>query len=148
MRVREILMTYRGRTERGARITNDREAFAFFSELPEMQGAAESFLVLLLDAKNRPLGWHLVARGSVSGCVVTIADVFRPVIAGGAAGFMVAHNHPSGDPTPSPDDTALTEVIARGAKLLGLRMLDHVIVGSGSTECFSFMAAGLLGGTL
>jgi DNA repair protein RadC len=124
-----MIVTYRGRTERGAAILNDADAARALREIPEMSGAVESFVVLLLNAKNKPIGWHLVAKGSVTCCAVVIADVFRPVIASGAARFMVAHNHPSGDSTPSPDDIAVTERLVQAARVLDLDLLDHVIVG-------------------
>jgi DNA repair protein RadC len=71
----------------------------------------------------------VIATGSVAHCAVGIADVLRFVILSGAVSFIVSHNHPSGDPTPSRDDIELTRRLGDAARLCGLRMIDHVIVG-------------------
>jgi DNA repair protein RadC len=88
----------------------------------------ESLLVLALDAKNKVLGFHEVARGSTSACPVLPADVLRYPLIAGATGVVLVHNHPSGDVTPSPEDRAVTRRIVDASTLLGLRMLDHLIV--------------------
>lgn len=104
----------------------------------------ESFVVLALSSRNEIIGYHEVARGAVSYCPVTPADVFRYPILAGAEAIIIAHNHPSGDSNPSSEDVALTEKLARAAQLLGIRILDHIILaGEG---CYtSFLDSGLLG---
>ena len=110
-------------------------------------GAAEreSFVAIPLDAKNRPMGHHTVAIGGLSSCPVTAADVFRPLIRCGASGVVLAHNHPSGEPTPSPEDVSLTDRLCRAGELVGIRVLDHLVIGR--EGYFSFLDAGLLFGT-
>jgi DNA repair protein RadC len=103
----------------------------------------ESLIVLALDAKNRLLGYHEVARGSTTACPVLLADVFRYPLMAGAVAIVVAHNHPSGDVTPSPEDRMVTRRIVEAATLLGLRMLDHLIVSD--ERHYSFLDAGELG---
>lgn len=104
----------------------------------------EHFLAVALDAKNRPMGEVAIARGGLRACPVAPADVFRALLLAGASGAVLVHNHPSGEPSPSPDDVALTERLAMAGDLLGVRVLDHVIVGR--EGYFSFLDAGLLSG--
>jgi DNA repair protein RadC len=70
--------------------------------------------------------------------------VLGPAIREGAAHLILAHNHPSGDPTPSKEDVHLTRQLAEGARLLGLRVHDHIVIGSGATAYVSFATRGLL----
>lgn len=104
----------------------------------------ERFVALPTDARNRPLGRVEISRGGLSSCAVAPADVFRALLRRAASGAVFVHNHPSGDPSPSPDDIALTDHLRQAGELVGLRVLDHVIV---ATEgYFSFADAGLLPG--
>lgn len=70
--------------------------------------------------------------GNVNSAVVRAAEVFRPAIRDNAPSIIVVHNHPSGDPTPSPEDVAVTRELVSAGKLLGIELLDHVVIGSGS----------------
>jgi DNA repair protein RadC len=103
----------------------------------------ESLIVFALDAKNRIIGFHEVARGSVSSCPVLPADVFRYPLIAGAAAIILAHNHPSGDVAPSAEDRAFTSRVCDAAKLLGIRLLDHLVVSD--ERHHSFLDAGELG---
>ena len=90
----------------------------------------EFFYVLLLDAKNRLVGQPVhVATGSHDRCPASPTEIFSPVIKRGCTAAIVAHNHPSGDPTPSRDDIAITIRLVDAAKILGIRLLDHIVVG-------------------
>jgi DNA repair protein RadC len=102
----------------------------------------EQFLALCLDAKNRPVAELVVAVGGLSACALTPAEVFRLVLREPAAAVIFIHNHPSGEPSPSPEDVAVTRRLVQAAALLGLRVLDHVILGDPGH--FSFLDAGLL----
>ena len=103
----------------------------------------ESFLVFALDAKNRIIGYHEVSRGSTAACPVMPGDVFRYPIVVGALAIIVAHNHPSGDPTPSDEDVHMTARLRKAGQLLGVQVLDHIVVAdSGHT---SMLDAGILG---
>jgi len=101
--------------------------------LPEMgRLEREELRVLLLDARNAVLAVVTVYVGNVSAALVRVGELFRDAVRRHAAGIIVVHNHPSGDPTPSPDDLHLTaEAIAAG-RLLDLPVLDHVILGHGT----------------
>jgi len=96
----------------------------------------ETFTVILLDSKNRFLREETVALGSLNQSIVHPREVFRPAIQGAAASVILVHNHPSGDPSPSDEDIRVTERLVEAGKLLGIRVLDHIIVGEG--RYFSF----------
>ena len=99
---------------------------------PEMTPLAQEQLrVLLLDVKNRVIGQRVVYQGNVNSVVVRPAEVLRPAVAESAPHFILVHNHPSGDPTPSSQDRALTGDLYRAAKLLDIDLLDHVVIGHG-----------------
>ncbi len=91
----------------------------------------EELRVLLLDTRNRVLHIETVYRGSVNSSQVRVAEIFKAAIRRNALNIIVIHNHPSGDPTPSPDDVAITRAILEAGKLLDVSVLDHIIVGSG-----------------
>ena len=91
--------------------------------------AQEQLRVLLLDAKNRLVGQRVVYQGNISQVMVRIAEVLRPAIVEAVPHLIMVHNHPSGDPEPSVADIALTREVYKGAKLLGLDLLDHVVIG-------------------
>ncbi len=91
----------------------------------------EELRVLLLDTRNRMLQIETVYRGSVNSSQVRVAEIFKAAIRRNAANLIVIHNHPSGDPTPSPDDVAITRAILQAGELLDVKLLDHIIIGSG-----------------
>src|SRR5690348_4009576 len=89
----------------------------------------EQFLVCGVDAKHRIIGINIVSIGSLTLAIVHPREVFKPLILMNAAACICAHNHPSSDPTPSPEDRVLTQRLRQGADLLGITLLDHVILG-------------------
>ena len=91
----------------------------------------EHFLVLALDGKNRVLGVEDISTGSLSASLVHPREVLKGLLLANAAAFVLAHNHPSGDPTPSAEDRAITQRLKECGELLGLRLLDHVVLGHG-----------------
>lgn len=123
------------------RIVSSRDVVAFFE--PRLRGdPMESIHVVGLDAKNRARFTHTSARGGTTACAVNPADLLRPLLLNACPSLVMVHNHPSGDPSPSSEDVALTERVHRGAELLGIKLLDHVIIGR--EGYFSFLDAGLL----
>jgi len=88
----------------------------------------EHFVGFYLNARNQLLARTLVSVGSLSASIVHPREVFEPAIVRGAAGVIVAHNHPSGDPEPSPEDVAVTRRLADAGTLLGIELLDHLVV--------------------
>ena len=89
----------------------------------------EHLRVVLLDTKNRVMGTSEIYIGNVNSSVVRAAEVFRPAIRDNSVAIIVVHNHPSGDPTPSPEDVAITEQLRASGELLGIEVLDHIILG-------------------
>jgi DNA repair protein RadC len=95
-----------------------------------MTSHIERFVVISVDAKNRVRAEREVARGGRTTCQVDPAEVFRFLVSQSASGAIFVHNHPSGDPEPSAQDLELTERLVAAGSLLGIRILDHVVVGS------------------
>lgn len=96
----------------------------------------EYFLVVMLDAKNRVIQENIVSKGTLTGSMAHPREVFSEAIRQAAAGLILLHNHPSGDPTPSREDYQVTERLKEAGKILGIRVLDHIILGH--NEFFSF----------
>ena len=96
----------------------------------------EHFYVILLDNKHRKLRAVKVSQGSLTSSVVHPRDVYLKVIRYSAAAVIFVHNHPSGDPTPSAEDLALTRRLRDVGELVGVRVLDHIIVGAGRYVSF------------
>ena len=91
----------------------------------------EHLRVLLLDTRSHLLDIVEVYKGSVNSSQVRIGEVFRAAIRRNAPSIIIAHNHPSGDPTPSPDDVAVTRALVQAGKLLDIDVLDHLVIGQG-----------------
>jgi len=89
----------------------------------------EVFFAVGLNSRNEALCEEVVAKGTSSECLVSPRDVFRPMISEAAVRIVVLHNHPSGDPAPSPQDVALTRRLAEAGALVGIPLLDHVVIG-------------------
>jgi DNA repair protein RadC len=99
---------------------------------PRLRGLLqEVFVVIALDARNAILSDVEIARGWLTGVDVHPREVFRPLIRLAAAGAVVAHNHPSGDPSPSAADLAVTRRLQQAGNLVGIPVLDHVVIGAG-----------------
>ena len=89
----------------------------------------EHFRVVFLDTRNRVLDSETVYVGSLNASYIRVAEVFREAVTRNCAAVIVAHNHPSGDPTPSPEDVAVTRQLVAAGKLLDIEVLDHLVVG-------------------
>jgi DNA repair protein RadC len=92
-------------------------------------GGVEQFGLILLDTKHRVLRTAIVSVGTVDTSVVHPREVFREAATGGAAAILLFHNHPSGDPAPSPDDLRLTRRMMAAGQVMGIDVLDHIILG-------------------
>lgn len=102
----------------------------------------EEFLVLLLNTQHAVIRELVVTRGTLDTSVVHAREVFRAAIAESAAAIILVHNHPSGDPTPSPEDRDVTLQLAAAGQLIGIPVLDHIVIGD---ACYvSFVESGLL----
>lgn len=103
----------------------------------------EHIVTVSLSTKNEPLAISIEAVGGTNSVRSDPAELFRVPLLSGATGIIIGHNHPSGDPAPSAADRRYTQDIAASAKLLGIRLLDHIILTPG-TGYFSFLDEGLL----
>lgn len=123
------------------RFSSPQEGAAFL--MPRLRYAVkEQFLVILLNSKNKVIGTELVSEGTLTNSVVHPREVYLPAILQHAAAICVAHNHPSGDPSPSREDMELTAVLAAAGRTLGIPLLDHLIIGDGAY--YSFQEDGAL----
>lgn len=95
--------------------------------------AHEEFVVVLLDTKNKVISKRTIFRGSLNASIVHPREVFKYGIRHSAAALLVAHNHPSGDPTPSREDVDVTRRLLEAGKIIGIEVLDHVVFGDGRT---------------
>jgi len=91
--------------------------------------AQEHFQVLYLDTRNRLLGSDTVYVGSLNASHIRVGEVFREAVKRNCAAIIVAHNHPSGDPTPSPEDVEVTRQLVTAGDLLDIEVLDHLVIG-------------------
>jgi len=89
----------------------------------------EHMVAVLLDNKNYIIGIETVYVGSLNQCLIRVGEMFKVAIRRNAAAIIVAHNHPSGDPTPSPEDVAVTDMIVQAGNLLDIEVLDHLVIG-------------------
>ncbi|MCY4529743.1 MAG: hypothetical protein OXD46_12015 [Chloroflexi bacterium] len=98
---------------------------------PEMSVLAQEQLrVLLLDNNNNVIGQRVIYQGNVNSSMVRAAEVLRPAVVEAVPGVIVVHNHPSGDPDPSPNDVQITRKLKQAAELLDIELLDHVVIGT------------------
>jgi DNA repair protein RadC len=121
--------------ERGMEIKCGKDVFRLFRG--QMKDAKkEGFYAVTLDQKHRVIDLHRISEGTLSMCPVHPREAFNPIIRDSAAAVIFLHNHPSGNPEPSMDDRLLTERLVDAGKLLGIRVLDHVVIGDGNFVSF------------
>lgn len=122
-------------------LTADGAAAVLRAIYKDLDADQEHFAVLSLNGANRITGYKVIASGQMGSAEVDFKLTFRALLALGGPAFIVAHNHPSGEPKPSGADLALTRKLQEAAKLLGFTLLDHIILGSGA-EYHSFQEKG------
>ena len=126
------------RLEPGEAFLSPRQIFDHFH--PRLRDRKkEIFCVVLLDARHRVMGEERISEGSLTSSIVHPREVFVPAVRESAGAVVFVHNHPSGEPSPSEDDIAVTRRLERAAELLGIRVLDHVIIGDGVYASFKEM---------
>jgi DNA repair protein RadC len=129
--------------QRHLKITSPQDLVNYFQ--PRLQHLRkEVFKAVLLNTKHQMLKDVTVSEGSLSASLVHPREAFLPAIKESAAAVIFLHNHPSGDPTPSTEDKELTLRLAEVGQLIGISVLDHIIIGSGSPGYISFRDTGLL----
>ena len=107
-------------------LSNPNAVFEYFKPLRNKD--REYFVAVFLNAKNIPLGVHLVSIGDLTRSIVTPRESFKAAILASACSLIFAHNHPSGDPEPSKEDIELTKRLAKAGEIMGIYVLDHIIV--------------------
>jgi len=123
----------------GATVPEDRPTIQSPSDaaallLYEMGALEQEHLrVLLLDTRNRLIRTIEVYRGSLNTSLIRVGEVFRDAVRSNAASIIIVHNHPSGDPTPSPEDVSVTRALVEAGSLLDIEVLDHLVIGK---NCF------------
>jgi DNA repair protein RadC len=145
MTLRELRVTYSVKTTTDGQPvaigrvlrTPDDAAAAFVAVLADEP--AEVFAMLCLTTTHRVIAYHEVSRGTLDRALVHPREVFKAALLANAAGIILGHNHPSGDPAPSPDDVALTRRLAQAGDILGIPVLDHIVVGDGCSVSFKEM---------
>jgi DNA repair protein RadC len=126
----------------GARLCTPEDVRALLSDAASM--AQEGFFVLTVNTKNKVIDTHMITLGIVDAALVHPREVFRPAISDGAAAVILAHNHPSGDPTPSAEDIRITRQLVEAGRVIDIRVLDHVILGRDQKPFTSMREEGLV----
>ena len=139
--VRDAKVVYTGRAMKIS-VAHPRDV-ADFVRRKIGRAAREHFYTIWLDGRNRPLASDLVSIGSTTASLVHPAQIFQGPLMAGACSIIMAHNHPSGVSSPSSEDREVTKRMAEVGKLLGVRLLDHVVVGH--RDYYSFSEAGEMG---
>jgi DNA repair protein RadC len=127
-------------------IGNSQQAQPIIKKLIETSGNSdrEQFCIIMLNAKNESIGVNIVSTGSVTSAQVCPREVLKPAILANAVALVLAHNHPSGSLSPSPDDLALTERIIQATGLLGMTVHEHLILSMMDDGYFSFADQGII----
>lgn len=125
---------------RSRKISSSSDVYGLFQYL--VRECKEHFLALHLDTKNKIICVDQVSVGSLNASIVHPREVMKACLLSSCAGLILVHNHPSGNPEPSREDIEITKRLKEGAELLGIRLLDHVIIGNES--CVSFADRGLI----
>jgi DNA repair protein RadC len=126
--IREAVVRYRGSRRRIPAAIRDPDNVARFIRGVVGNDAREHFVTLMLDGRHRPIAYQVVSVGTATASLVHPREVFQAAVAMGAVALIVAHNHPSGDPSPSREDRDVTERLMRAGEVLGIRLLDSVVV--------------------
>lgn len=122
--------------ERGSSIRKGEDVYRIF--IGTMKDAKkEGFYAVTLDQKHQVIDLHRIAEGTLSMCPVHPREAFNPAIRDSAAAVIFLHNHPSGNPEPSEDDYSLTRRLGEAGQILGIRVLDHVVIGDGAYVSFN-----------
>ncbi len=140
--LRELTIRYTVKTDPsgqpvvvGRKVSTPADSAAVFTTMLQDE-ASEVFAILCLSTKHDVLAYHEVSRGCLDSTLVHPREVFKAAILANAGSIELAHNHPSGDPTPSPDDMTLTRRLVDAGRLIGVDVLDHVVIGDGRYASF------------
>ena len=126
--IREVAVQYRGARKRISEKIHGPEGVVRFVRRVVNGDAREHFVALLLDGRHRPIAYQVVSIGTATASLVHPREVFQAAIGIGACALIVAHNHPSGDPSPSREDRDVTRRLSSAGKLIGIELLDALVV--------------------
>lgn len=138
---------YREKAEKKRKITNVQDVILYVSEYyaPYLRDAKKEFFnVILLDSRNKPIDHIELSRGSITASVVDPKEIIKEATMKSASAIILVHNHPSGEPDPSQDDINITNQIARACNLVGIKVLDHIIIGKNNDDFVSLLDKGLM----
>ena len=125
--IREVAVRYTGPRRRAPeKVRGPQEAITLMRRIVR-DDAREHFIALYVDGRHHPIALQVVSIGTATASLVHPREVFQPAIAVGACAILIAHNHPSGDVTPSPEDREVTRRLAEAGRILGVPVLDHII---------------------
>lgn len=127
---------------KGPRINSPQDVYRLVEHLKDSD--REQFLTICLDTRNNVLSIETTAIGTLTANLVHPREVFKTAVLQNAAGIIIVHNHPSGDPAPSDDDIKITKTIFEASKIMDIRLLDHLVVGNGVFKSLKEM--GKMGG--
>ena len=127
MFIREVRVQYRGPRLACTHPLLGPEDVVRFVRKAVRDHAREPFLAIYLDARHQGIAYQVVSIGTANQSLVHPREVFQPAVLTGSTALVLAHNHPSGDPSPSPEDREVTRRIAEAGSLLGIALLDHVV---------------------
>ncbi len=133
--VREVKINYKSRKRVGETLRSPADVSEVLRKvLPD--NSREHFIALYLDGSHSVVGYSIVATGAATSCQVHPREIFQPAVLLGAVSLIIAHNHPSGSLVPSTEDRSVTDNIGKAARLMGVRLLDHIIVTDKSYHSF------------
>jgi DNA repair protein RadC len=138
---------FRERAEKTKKIKKAEDVVLYVREFygPYLRDAKkEFFAIILLDIKNKPIKNIDLSKGSINASIVDPKEIIKEATLNSASSIILVHNHPSGEPEPSQEDLDITNSIIKSCELVGVKVLDHVIIGKNEEDFFSFTQAGLI----
>jgi DNA repair protein RadC len=138
---------YKEKAEKNRKINNADDVIGYVAEYygPYLRDAKKEFFnVILLDIKNKPFHNVEISKGSISASIVDPKDVIKESTQRSASSIILVHNHPSGETEPSSEDVQITNRLIQACDIVGIKVLDHIIIGKNEEDYFSFAKAGLI----
>lgn len=126
-----VTLVHEGNHEYFGTALNNSEKVANIAKEILTNQPKEQFWIFLLDTKNKIIGMTMISQGTLNSSLVHPREVYQPAILSNASAIIAVHNHPSGDTTPSREDLGVTSRLVKAGDILGIKLLDHVIIGDG-----------------
>lgn len=132
-----------------SKLSTPEEVYSYMKGVVQVNPCQETFWVIFLNTRNKPLGRHLVTTGTATAALCHPREVFKGAILANATNIICSHVHPSGDPSPSSADIAITKQLKKAGEILGINVVDHIILGDPKEDpmgkgWYSFRFTGLL----